>query len=93
MSTYWYLQCLDHDPPLRSDDEVEQHTYGLPAIRVVYENRHTILEVAEWMTLDDRYARNAMQFLAGHLDCRLQFVSEYGDIEPITVDLNTGDTP
>jgi len=26
MSTYWYFECLDHDPPLRSEDEFTQHT-------------------------------------------------------------------
>ena len=33
MSTYVYLECLDHDPPLRSDGEVGQHLYDLPDIR------------------------------------------------------------
>lgn len=33
MSTYLYLACLDHDPPLFADDESGQHLYDLPQIR------------------------------------------------------------
>ena len=31
MSTYWNLECLDHDPPLISEYEVEQHIRNMPA--------------------------------------------------------------
>ena len=39
MSTYIYLQCLDHDPPLRAQDESGQHYYDLPRIRADVANR------------------------------------------------------
>ena len=33
MSTYLYLRCEDHDPPLVAREESGQHLYDLPTIR------------------------------------------------------------
>ena len=45
MSTYLYLVCLDHTPPLRAASESGQHLYDLPqsAISLVLDeiNRRT----------------------------------------------------
>lgn len=78
MSTYWYLECLSHDPPIRSDDEVEQHTHGLPAISALVQSRTKAVD--ESMSY---FERHAARFLMQHPICQLQFVSEYGKTEAI----------
>ena len=75
MSTYWYLECVSHKPPIRSEDEVEQHTYGLTAIRKAI--REATLDDPRVMT---RWESNAARFALQHPHCALCFVSEYGDI-------------
>lgn len=83
MSTYWYLECLDHDPPLRSDAEVEQHT-RLERIIALAENREEKIaeyEADSWVF--DYFECNAMRFLVQHPKCRLRFISEYGETKQL----------
>ena len=42
MSTWIYLECADHDPPISADGESGQHLYDLPDIREDIRRR------AEW---------------------------------------------
>ena len=87
MSTYIYLECLDHDPPMTSDGEVGQHTYDLPDVRKMIANRETIVKMMsldlpfQW---DSHFDSNTAYFLAAHPTCRLRIYDEYGgeyDIE------------
>lgn len=77
MSTYWYLECTSHDPPLRSSDEVEQHTTGLPAIRELVARRGDIALMCHTATYGTWFLRNASTFLIQHPECPLKFVNEY----------------
>lgn len=46
MSTYLYLECLDHDPPLRADGESGQHLDDLPQLRADIAARDGLVAVA-----------------------------------------------
>jgi hypothetical protein len=85
MSTYWYLECTDHDPPIRSADEVEQHTYGLDPIRELVRRRAEIADDAfpDYPRDYDYFARHAVTFLVQHPKCSMRLVSEYGDTEEV----------
>lgn len=79
MSTYWYFECLDHTPPLRSDGEFTQHTdddlfweaVALAGKRPLPEYR------GPWDGW--QFNRNAHLFLYEHPKCRLALVNEYGE--------------
>lgn len=85
MSTYWYFECLSHDPPLVSDDEFTQHTddsHFRHAIDMA-NNR----PVGEWVDESDDPSRNyfdsnARRFLRGHPTCALGLFNEYGHRRP-----------
>lgn len=82
MSTYWFLECTDHDPPLRCFDEVGfdeagQHTEGLNKIRDVVNATPT---PQFGLTL---FENRAASFRVQHPRCRLGFVSEYGVRESV----------
>lgn len=90
MSTYWYYKCLEHDPPLISDDEFTQHTddyafregVWLANTRVEWiELERRAEEAGMHLSADhDHFLRtNAMRFLRGHPKCKLGLVNEYGD--------------
>lgn len=89
MSTYLYLQCLDHDPPLRSDGEVGQHTYDLPTIRNYIKQRNALAQ--EYMemvwpqanTAEGQWRRSAAAFFAEHKWCSIGIIDEYGLKWPI----------
>lgn len=55
MSTYLYLECADHEPPLRSADEVGQHLEDLTDIRANLRNRERILALPEATWGPDEY--------------------------------------
>lgn len=79
MSTYLYLECLDHDPPLQSPDEVGQHLYDLPRIREILANLDANVAASRLdSTGEDYFTRNAMQFLRIHSRCNLGIRDEYG---------------
>ena len=84
MSTWIYLQCLDHDPPLASPDEVGQHLTDLPDVRRVIANRHTLVDMIAQhdLTPDGYFTANAVRFLRHHLTCRIRIVDEYGVEHP-----------
>jgi len=91
VSTYLYLRCEDHTPPLVATEESGQHTYDLPRIRA---------EIADRENVADRYARyggdfgdqfdseayfraHSARFLADHPTCRIGIVDEYGRDHPV----------
>ena len=74
MSTYLYLECLDHDPPLKSEGEVGQHLYDLPRIQ---------REVACRSAGDEHhFERNAAAFMTLHPHCTIGIRDEYGHQHP-----------
>jgi hypothetical protein len=81
VSTYWYFECMEHDPPLRSDEEFTQHTndasferaVALAWMRPLVEDPEVFGSVAA-----DYFERNAHAFLVKHPHCRVEMVSEYG---------------
>lgn len=94
MSTYLYLECLSHDPPLRAQDESGQHLYDLPQIRADVANRDEL--AAEWRVADcdvwtmlprpasflddDQYfRRRTIEFLGQHPHCHIGIRDEYGE--------------
>jgi hypothetical protein len=83
VSTYWYFQCLDHTPPLGSD-EFTQHTDDEDYQRGIALAAARPLDHAWWDGPQGTYAeRNARSFLEAHPRCRLEAVSEYGDCRPL----------
>ena len=89
MSTYLYLQCLDHDPPLRSEGEVGQHMTDLPFVRVCIKERNDLAKQfmgTVWpvpTTIEGQWQRTAAAFLADHRWCNIGIVDEYRQIHPI----------
>lgn len=82
MSTYLYLECLDHDPPLRSDGEVGQHLYDLPRIRREIARRESFAELADCASYDHHFTGNAARFLTQHPHCRIGIRDEYSNQYP-----------
>jgi hypothetical protein len=97
VSTYIYLECVDHDPPLRADGESGQHLYDLPQIRADIADREALVRVRNsgrlrtggrhrhdgWV--DFGYFRNnTIGFLAAHPRCEIGIRDEYGQEHPLT---------
>lgn len=85
MSTYWYLECLDHDPPLQSAEEISQHTddeYHRRAVQLVNERpldpewENTYWQSGSASTYFEAHAR---RFLVDHPKCNVGFFNEYGE--------------
>lgn len=93
MSTYLYLQCLDHDPPLRSDEESGQHLYDLPTIRAALADREAAITRSQLNGTQGYWSfeRNTAQFLAKHRLCRIGIIDEYDREHPNTDDEVTSD--
>lgn len=88
MSTYIYLRCLSHDPPLTSSNESGQHLTDLPQLQADIANRDVL--VKSW-DLDMRpdsdgfgYRLGTIAFLAQHPRCSLGIIDEYGTEHPVT---------
>jgi hypothetical protein len=89
MSTYLYLQCLDHDPPLAADDESGQHMYDLPRIRDEIARREEFVQQEQtwnWVNVHDYFTRNSVLFLRQHPKCRIGIVTEYNEQLPAVED-------
>lgn len=86
MSTYLYVTCLDHDPPLIAEEESGQHTYDLPEIRRDIADRTYLVDVyMNSINLDLGYWRNhTVKFLAQHQKCRIGIQDEYGRDYPLS---------
>lgn len=85
MSTYWYFECLSHDPPLRSDNEFTQHTddeafkrgLDLAAERALIQSALKLIGAR--VSVDDYFTNNALGFLRQHATCDVGAVDEYGE--------------
>ena len=87
MSTYVYLECLDHDPPLCAEDESGQHLSDLPRIRAEIADREAVVAGIDTYrgytpaAGPDAYFRgHSARFLAAHPKCRIGIRDEY-DVE------------
>lgn len=81
MSTFIYLKCLDHDPPLFAPDESGQHLYDLPQIRADIANREAVVaayEADEYGVNTPYFLAHTAQFLTRHTKCRIGIEDEYG---------------
>ena len=83
MSTYMYLTCIDHDPPIRAREESGQHYYDLPRIRAEVADRHGLVarlqSGARSEHYDNYFTRNSALFLRYHPSCRIRIETEYGE--------------
>ena len=89
MSTWLYLVCEDHNPPIRADDESGQHLYDLPQIRADLADRASVIEQWEHDEFDvdgDYFRRHTARFLAGHRECAISIRDEYGQAHALTDD-------
>ena len=86
MSTYLYLECLNHNPPLSSDGEVGQHLYDLAQIRKDVANRSLFLANA-CADMDADYGHhfrnNTARVLCAHPNCWIGIRDEYGREHPL----------
>ena len=87
MSTYLYLECLDHDPPLGSDSEVGQHLYDLPRIRDEIANRATFVAASDLHPdYPDRYTNASAMFFVQHPHCTIGIRDGYGHEHPLAAE-------
>lgn len=86
MSTWLYLQCEDHDPPLRSED-VGQHLYDLPDIRrhIARRDIYAEMEDGDPIRFTHHFGNNAYDFLVAHPRCTIGIVDELGREHPVEV--------
>lgn len=97
MSTWLYLRCLDHDPPLVAEAESGQHLSDLDDIRADLANREQV--VAAWTEhmsnpytaytdppFDHHFRRSTAWFLAAHPTCRVDIRDEYGQVHAVQLD-------
>lgn len=89
MSTYLYLQCDSHSPPLQSPHEVGQHLRDLPRIREEISRRQDLYRAHQNGYLGyetdygGQFTHTLRTFLIQHPHCDLQIVDEYGDAHPL----------
>ena len=90
MSTYVYLECLDHNPPLKAEGESGQHLYDLPQIRQDIANREHFNALAAsgdfHINFGHHFRNNTVQFLICHPLCRIGIRDEYGREHPMEAD-------
>lgn len=85
MSTYLYLECLEHDPPVRSHGEVGQHVYDLPRVQREIADRDRLVAIArdyEFVDFASHFTMNAIRFFVEHPRCRIGVRDEYGRQHP-----------
>ena len=89
MSTWLYLECLDHDPALQAEGESGQHLTDLPEIRADLALREQYVALSSddfygefWDSLH-HFRKNTIRFLREHPKCRIGIRSEYGVEYPI----------
>ncbi len=65
MSTYLFLLCLDHTPPLEAEGESGQHLYDLPQIRADVANREQVVSAWDgYWGPGHHFRHNTARFLA-----------------------------
>lgn len=90
MSTYIYLECHDHEPPLRAEDESGQHDYDLPRIRADIAMRKELVRKYRadpgpiaMASIVGYFSMNSAKFLSQHEDCEIGIRDEYGVEYPL----------
>ena len=87
MSTYFYYECMDHDPPLRSADEVGQRYRHLPYIKRWLRDRAFFAKAwSEGWVPEGYFDKSAARFLAQHPTCTVRIITEYGEVIPQEAD-------
>lgn len=81
MSTYFYFRCLQHDPPLKSREEITQHRDEHLDRAVQLAQGRPVYHFADY--IEEYFGQNALRFLAEHPECPVDIVSEYGEVIPI----------
>lgn len=89
MSTWIYLVCTDHTPPICAEGESGQHLYDLPQLRRDLAERERIAGMSDgefdmtYRGLPDRFTANTWQFLRQHPECSIEIQDEYDRVHPI----------
>lgn len=83
MSTFLYLTCLDHDPPLIAEDESGQHLSDLPRIRAEIAGRDDVVTEGQPKDVLSYFSRNSERFLEAHRGCLVGIRDEYGCDHPV----------
>lgn len=83
MSTYLYLRCDSHQPPIDSEHEAGQHLRDLEHIRQDVANRHAIADaigrgMAPGGDTDLYFQESNRRFIIQHVNCDLKILDEYG---------------
>lgn len=81
MSTYIYLECLDHDPPSKAEGESGQHTYDIPGARLMIKHREILVAFMNSdisFSFDSHFDSNTAWFLYKHPKCNIGIRDEYG---------------
>ena len=86
MSTWIYLVCTDHTPPIRAEGESGQHLSDLPQLRKDLANRDNLVEMKPdevrcWS--DSHYTCATWRFLQGHPKCNIEIRDQYERTYPI----------
>jgi len=82
VSTYLYLACKDHDPPLLADSESGQHLYDLPQIREDIADRDAIVSLGDGVDYGHWFRNSTARFLRAHPKCEIAIRDEYGHWHP-----------
>lgn len=83
MSTYLYLRCSAHEPPLLSADEVGQHLRDLDRITGWIAERDALVATHRDHSPSDYFLAHAVTFFAAHPHCEIDVVDEYGFEHPV----------
>lgn len=86
MSTWLYLECLDHDPPLTADSESGQHLSDLPQIWADLDKRLPELLLVLDIDGGSHFRKNTARFRQAHPHCHIVIRDEYGDLHPTSRD-------
>jgi hypothetical protein len=89
MSTYLYVECHSHNPPLRAPSESGQHLYDLPQIRSLLRwtnqqmkdqlEKYQYESYADGWDINSGYFfGNTAKFLVEHPECDIEIWDEYG---------------
>lgn len=86
MSTWVYLACLDHTPPLMAEEESGQHLTDLTQIRSDIARRDVLvpLFLEGDFSPDDYFRRHTIRFLSHHPTCNIGIRDEYGRDHAVT---------
>lgn len=86
MSTWIYLVCTDHTPPIQAEDESGQHLSDLDQLRRDLANRDKLVEMKPdevdcWS--DSHYTSATWRFLHEHPKCNIEIRDQYDRTYPI----------